>query len=87
MPHFTGDSFELPVKRPKNDSTLSVLPTAQTMLKPSGWLQGRKNLMENDPNEIIQQEFMIASTFGIDATLRKFFGHSIRCAVIIFTVL
>jgi hypothetical protein len=43
--------------------------------------------MENDPNEIIQQEFMIASTFGIDATLRKFFGHSIRCAVIIFTAL
>lgn len=43
--------------------------------------------MENDPNEIIQQEFMIAITFGNDATLRKFFGHSIRCAVIIFTVL
>ncbi len=29
---------------------------------------------------------MIASTFGIDATLQNFFGHSIRCAVIIFTL-
>jgi small conductance mechanosensitive channel len=42
--------------------------------------------MENDPNEIIQQELMIASTFGIDATLQNFFGHPIRCAVIIFTL-
>ena len=29
---------------------------------------------------------MIASTFGIDATLQNFFGHPIRCAVIIFTL-